>query len=410
MDLKPVVRALKRNLTVETWEEVPDPRNPRGVRHSLPSLLNMLVLGLVTNRSTLRDVERLIDRLPARRALGIGGPASDTTLYNVVRRVDPSSLRAVVVAQVRAMERNKQLEPAFDFPCSLVAIDGKALGTDPERLHPESHRQTVGDGARYVLKALRAVHITSAVKPILDQRLIPKGKGERYDLWSFLEGLRQSYGGLARGFTFDAGFWSQDLVTKLSVFNIPYIFGLKGNAGSPYRFAQHELGVGTADPAGGWEIETTEKRGSRLVRRQLARKQGDVGTFGAVCSVWRQRTTVLDGEEVVSQEDRFFATSFPVSIVSASQALAAIRAHWGIENDSHWTMDAILDEDTHTWVARGHGREVLTWLRILAYNLLRLFRCRSLRPQLGRRWPWRAVVEEVHTLLLNPDVWRPGFT
>lgn len=143
----PVVRALKRNLSPETWEEVPDPRNPRGVRHSLPSLLNMLVLGLVANRPTLRDVERLIARLPQRRALGIGGAASDTTLYNVVRRLDPAAFRSVVVAQVRAMERNKQLEPAFDFPCSLVAIDGKALGTDSERLHPESHRQTTGEGA-----------------------------------------------------------------------------------------------------------------------------------------------------------------------------------------------------------------------------------------------------------------------
>lgn len=254
------------------------------------------------------------------------------------------------------------------------------------------------------------MHITSAVKPILDQRLIPKGKGERHDLWPFLLDLRKSYGVLARGFTFDAGFWSLDLAMKLSAFFIPYIFALKENAGALYRFARNELGAGAADPTGGWEIDTKEKRGGRLIHRQLARKEEDFGTFGAVSSVWRQRTTVLEGGKVISQEDRFFATSFPLAAVTASQALAAIRAHWGIENDSNWTMDAILAEDTHTWVAQGCGREVLSWLRILAYNLLRLLRCRSLRPRKGQPWSWRAVVEEVHTLLLMPDVWRPGFT
>lgn len=145
-DLIPVARALKHNLSSEAWESVPDPRADRGQRYTLGTLLKVLLLGLVANQETLRDVEQLIQYMPTRKALGIQGTPSDTTLYKLVGRLDPASLRAVAQAEVKAMERSKQLERVVDFPLSLVAVDGKVLGTDDEKLHPESHRQKTENG------------------------------------------------------------------------------------------------------------------------------------------------------------------------------------------------------------------------------------------------------------------------
>lgn len=409
-DLLPVARALKRNLRAGIWNDVPDPRDRRGVRHPLASLLSVLTLGMIANMPTLRDLERLVQRLTARGALGIQGTPSDTTLYNLARQLEPTHLRPVVVDQVKAMERNKQLEQAIDFPFSLVAVDGKALGTDPEQVHPESHRTKANGTYCYVLKALRAVHVSSAVKPVLDQRLIPKGKGERHDLWSFLVGLRQSYGRLVGCLSFDAGFWSENLVMSLDSCFWPYIIALKGNAGAAHRYALRALGEGQAEPPMGWELETRETRNGQVIVRQLARIHDDLGTCGAVTCAWRQRTQVFRGDKQVSEDNRYFATNLSLEQVTARQALAAIRAHWGIENDSNWTMDAILKEDSTAWVAQERGREVLTWLRILAYNLLRLLRCRTLRAARRATLPWRAVVEEVRDALLRPDLWRSGFS
>lgn len=409
-DLLPVARALKRNLPSERWESVPDPRRPQGIRHALSTQLSLLVLGLVTNQRTLRDVERLGHQIAARRALRLRSHPSDTTMDRTVRQVNPSHLRGVLHEQVRAMERNKQLEPAIDFPYSLVAIDGKALGTDEARLHPESHRQGEGDQARYVLKALRAVHISSAVKPILDQQVIPAERGERVGFKAFLLGLRRTYGALAQCFTMDAGFWSLDLVMTLSSLFIPYIVALKGNAGSAYTFALHALGSGDQDPPKGWDVETSEKRGGVVIRRQLSRLDDDLGTYGAVVGVWRQRTRQLQGGKVIRQEDRYFATSLSRRAVTADQALAAVRAHWAIENDSNWTMDVILGEDTGAWVQQGTARETLCWLRMIAYNLLRLVRCRTLRAPRRKFLPWRAVLDEVRDALVAPDVWASGFS
>ena len=408
-ELIPVARALKRNLSSKAWESVPDPRSARGQRHSLCTLLKVLMLGLVANKWTLRDVERLTQHLPTRRALGIQGTPSDTTLYNLLRRLAPEGLRSVAQAEVKAMERSKQLESVLDFPMSLVAVDGKVLGTDEEKLHPESHRQKTTNGEVYHLKALRAVHVSSAAKPILDQQTIPANKGERHGLVPFLLGLRSAFWGLCQCFSFDAGFWSEALATELSSRFVSYIVALKGNAGAPYTFALKALGSGDQDPPGGWEIEAREAHGKRRsVTRELARVQDDLGTCGAVNTAWRQRTRWWTDGELTSQEDRYFATNLPLSRVGPRQALAAIRAHWGIENDSNWTMDAILKEDSHAWAAQDVARETLSWLRIIAYNLMRVLRNRTLRARDHAPMPWRELIERIRDTLMVPEVFATG--
>jgi predicted transposase YbfD/YdcC len=47
----------------------------------------------------------------------------------------------------------------------------------------------------------------------------------------------------------------------------------------------------------------------------------------------------------------------------------AIRQHWGIENQLHWTLDVTFGED-RSRVRRGHGPENLGLLRRLALNAL----------------------------------------
>ena len=65
--------------------------------------------------------------------------------------------------------------------------------------------------------------------------------------------------------------------------------------------------------------------------------------------------------------------------LKADQILSVVRSHWAIENNGNWTMEYVWDEDTKTWCGQGVGIQVLGLLRLMAYNLVSLLRCRYLR-------------------------------
>lgn len=50
--------------------------------------------------------------------------------------------------------------------------------------------------------------------------------------------------------------------------------------------------------------------------------------------------------------------------------LGAVRSHWGIENELHWTLDLAFDEDGCR-VRKDHGPENFALLRHIALNLLK---------------------------------------
>ncbi|HYO57318.1 hypothetical protein [Archangium sp.] len=73
-------------------------------------------------------------------------------------------------------------------------------------------------------------------------------------------------------------------------------------------------------------------------------------------------------------ETRLFLTSIPSRELPPEQMLTLVRRHWGIENGPNWTADVMLEEDTASPCLRGKAPLVLSWLRLLAYNLLALVR------------------------------------
>jgi predicted transposase YbfD/YdcC len=73
-------------------------------------------------------------------------------------------------------------------------------------------------------------------------------------------------------------------------------------------------------------------------------------------------------------EERLFVTAVPWEEMSPQRLLKLVRLHWGIENGNNWTADVILKEDSHSPCKVGNGIVIVSWLRLLAYNLVSAFR------------------------------------
>ena len=69
-----------------------------------------------------------------------------------------------------------------------------------------------------------------------------------------------------------------------------------------------------------------------------------------------------------TEERRYYISSLPGT--NARQMAAAIRGHWGIENQLHWSLDVSFRED-ECRVRKGHAAENLSRLRRIALNLLK---------------------------------------
>jgi predicted transposase YbfD/YdcC len=66
-------------------------------------------------------------------------------------------------------------------------------------------------------------------------------------------------------------------------------------------------------------------------------------------------------------EARYYVSS---AELSAKQAAEAVRGHWGIENQLHWTLDVVFAED-QSRLRKGHGARNMAVVRHFAINLVR---------------------------------------
>src|SRR5438128_11066396 len=72
------------------------------------------------------------------------------------------------------------------------------------------------------------------------------------------------------------------------------------------------------------------------------------------------------GDKIESERRSYISSR----VLSATAFADAVRSHWAIENNLHWTLDVTFNED-QSRLRTGHGAKNMAVIRHFALNLVR---------------------------------------
>lgn len=337
---------------LEHFDALEDPRWDRHKLHKFNDLLFIAICSAICGADGWTDMEEfaIAKEEWLRQYLELPhGPPSDDTFRRVLSRIDPEAFEACFAAWIASVTEH--------FVGEQIALDGKVLrgSTDPE----------TGQSPLCMVSAW-----ASRNRLILAQEQVDEKSNEITAIPLLLARLELS-GCLV---SIDAIGTQRTIVAQIQDQGGDYVLALKSNHPTLYNDVRTFFDEAEATNFQGIEhdyIEHTDGGHGRIeVRRCWA--VGDVswlrdqdrwaGLRSLVCVEARR----LVGEKA-SLERRYYLTSLAPE---AARLLAAVRTHWGIENQVHWVLDVSFGED-RSRIHKDHGAANMSVLRRLTLNLIR---------------------------------------
>ena len=334
--------------------DLSDPRIDRTKLHKLLDILVIAISAVIAGADNWEDVEEYgkarLEWFRTFLELPNGIPSHDT-FTRVFARLDPEQFQACFLSWMKSVSEV--------IGGQVIAIDGKVLR--------RSHDKGVGKAAIDMVSAW-----ASANRLVLGQVKVDEKSNEITAIPRLLEALAIS-GCIV---TIDAMGCQTDIAKQIIEREAEYVLALKENQGHLYEDVEHLFADLEDSQYKAYEFDyekTVDKDHGRIEIRQcwtisdpaILRHLRGFANWKNLTTVSRIQAQRWIGEEK-SCEDRYHIAS----INGAKRILWAVRSHWGIENELHWTLDLAFDED-RSRVRKDHGAENMAVLRHIALNLLK---------------------------------------
>ena len=384
-------------------EKIGDPRRRRGRRWNLETLLTAVLLGMMAGCQSLAEVEHITSKLSVglRRRLRLP-PMKDTTMRTALVRLSPFDVRKALGRLVKAAERRKALELQEGLPFHAASMDGK-WSSIPYWDDHYAQRKTADDGKKAygIVRTINSVLVTAPAKVVLDTMPVPAETNEMGIFPHALDALLSKWGHLVEMVMYDAGAASQDNMEHVVEAGKHFLFCLADERWLLFQKAQRVLGDRPATSIQARSEDTLSNSKSLVRSLYIASAPKGYGEWKHIRTLLRVRFQAFENGVLVSEENKYFASSKEPTAITGEQWLALIRSRWGVENNLHWTLDAIFKEDDRPWIeAEPRGTVVVMVLRRIAYTLLALFRSVTLRSEEARSIRWRELVAWVYDTLI----------
>lgn len=354
------VRPLSEYLT-----DLVDPRKAKGLRHTLVAILCLCVVAMLCGAKTPKaianwwknrpDPKLFLERLRFTQPYGPG----KSTLYRVL---------ALVTVEAFIRQVNRWLAENFSqlFPAEPNALDG--VSVDGKTLRGSRKQGAVN------------THLLSAFSHRLRCTFAQLGVDDKTNEIGAMPDLLADLIIAGHVFTMDALLTQRDIAETIIENKGDYVMVAKDNqptlrADIATLFEPEHCTPGFSPPPKDWRPETTINKGhGRLEYRtlQASTALNEYLDWPGVQQVFRlERKTIILKTGEVRQEIVYGLTSLPPERASAAQLLHLTRAHWGIENRSHWVRDVTFGED-QSQVRKGTLPQMMAALRTCVIGLFHL--------------------------------------
>ena len=339
---------------LQALSAVPDPRQARGRRHGLHSILLLAVGAVLAGARSYAAIAQWAAH--AEQAVSGCGPTPHATTFGrVLAAVDPAALQRALTAWVlnrrdaRGRQRANPSRPRGEGR-TVLAVDGKTL---------RGARGEGGEQTKLVAVFDHAEHLALAQVQVV-------GGDELAAFAAVLDTLPDLREVVV---TADALHCQRSHADYLHARGAHYLFTVQGNqptlrralarlpwAQVPGRRHRH-AGHGR-----------TESRSIKVLDLDGTPEAGLFPHGARAIKVVRRRRA---GRAQPSVQAVYAITSLGHRDADARLLADWIRTHWTIENCLHWVRDVTEGED-HSSVRTGNGAHVMAAVRNMAINIIRL--------------------------------------